>query len=409
MFKVRKRFGYTLVCLLLTALTLSACAGEATSTPPAAPTASQAVTATTAAAGASSSPTTSAGQTTTAAAVTTAASTSTTAAAATPAAGKLKIAFLMPCSTCADRFENQDKPLFVKAVADLDPSIEVIANNAQGSSATQLNQAEAALTNGANVIVVSPFDEQAGTAIVAKASALKVPVISYDGLIQNARTDYYISFQNDKVGELQAQYLADQVKPGGTIVMINGAQDSAPGRQFKLGAHKVLDPLISSGKLKLGYEADIPAWDPAKAQAAMEQALTKLNDQVDGVLVANDGMAGGVSTALTIRKLNGKVLVTGQDATDAGLQRIMLGDQTMTVYKPIKQEAAAAAKIAVALAKSKAADAEAVATTKVNNGNGEVPSVLLTPLTVTKENLFATVVADGFITKEKLCTGAVKC
>ena len=317
----------------------------------------------------------------------------------------LKIAFLMPCSTCADRFENQDKPLFIKAVHDIDPNIAVIANNAQGSSATQLSQAESALTNGANVIVVSPFDEAAGAAIVAKASAQHVPVVSYDGLVTGAKPDYYVSFQNEKVGELQAQYLADHVKDGGVIVMINGSQDIAPGRDFKAGAHKVLDPLFQSGKLKLGFEADTQAFDTSKAQAETEQALTKLNDQVDGVLVANDGMAGGVITALTARKLNGKVLVTGQDASDAGLQRILSGDQSMTVYKAIKDEAEAAAKIAVALAKGDKSGADAVATTTVNNGVADVPSVLLTPIVVTRDNIFSTVIADGFTTKDKICVG----
>jgi len=319
---------------------------------------------------------------------------------------KIKIAFLMPCSTCADRFENQDKPLFIQAVHAIDASIEVIANNAQGSSVTQQSQAEAALTNGANVIVVSPLDEAAGSAIVAKASAQHVPIVSYDGLVTGAKTDYYISFENQKVGELQAQYVADHVKAGGTIAVINGAQDIAPGRQFKAGAHAVLDPLVTSGKLKIGFEADTPTFDPAKAQAEMEQALTKLNDQVDGVLVANDGMAGGVITALTARKLNGKVLVTGQDASDAGLQRILVGDQTMTVYKAIKQEAQAAARIAVDLAKGNKADADGFATQKVNNGVGDVPSVLLTPVVVTKDNIASTVLADGFTTKDKICVGA---
>ena len=259
------------------------------------------------------------------------------------------IAFLMPCSTCADRFEGQDKPLFIEAVRKLDPAAKVIANNAQGSGEAQISQAEAALTNGASVIVVSPFTEAAGAAIVDKAKAQNVPVVSYDGLITGAPADFYISFQNERVGELQAKFLADHLPAGATIAVINGSQDIAPGRQFKAGAHKVLDPLVATGRLVIGYDADIQGFDPAKAQAAMEQGLTKLNDKVDGVLVANDGMAGAVITALTARHLNGKVLVTGQDASDAGLQRILAGDQTMSVYKAIKREAEAAAKVALAL------------------------------------------------------------
>jgi D-xylose transport system substrate-binding protein len=324
----------------------------------------------------------------------------------TSSAKQLKIAFLMPCSTCADRFEHQDKPDFIAAVHAIDPNIQVIANNAEGSDATQLSQTEAALTNGANVIVISPLDEATGAAVVAKASANTVPVVSYDGLLTGAKTDFYISFPNEQVGQLQAQYLADQLKPGSTIVMINGDQTSAPGRQFKAGAHQVLDPLFASGKFKLGYEADTKQFTPATAQTEMEQALTKLNDQADGVLVANDGMAGGVVTALTERHLNGKALVTGQDSTDAGLQRILVGDQSMTVYKPIKQEAAAAAKIAVDLAKGNNSAATALATATVNNGVGNVPSVLLTPVVVTKDNIFSTVIADGYTTKSNICVGA---
>lgn len=322
------------------------------------------------------------------------------------AAKQLKIAFLMPCSTCADRFEHQDKPDFIAAVHALDPGIQVIADNAEGSDATQLNQTEAALTNGANVVVISPLDEATGAAVVGKATADNVPVVSYDGLLTGAKTDFYISFPNEQVGQLQAQYLADHLKTGSTIVMINGDQTSDPGRQFKSGAHSVLDPLFTSGKFKLGYEADTPQFTPATAQTEMEQALTKLNNQVDGVLVANDGMAGGVITALTEQHLNGKVLVTGQDATDAGLQRILVGDQAMTVYKPIKQEADAAAKIAVDLAKGNASAATGLATATVNNGVGNVPSILLTPEAVTKDNIFTTVIADGYTTKDKICVGS---
>src|SRR5258706_13898314 len=152
----------------------------------------------------------------------------------------IKIAFLMPCSTCADRFEKQDKPLFIQAVKALDPSIQVIANNAQGSSATQLAQTEAALTNGANVIVISPLDSATGVAVAAKASAQHVPVVSYDGLLNGATIDYYVSFPNETVGEIQGKFLLDHVKSGGTIVMIICSQDINPGRKSKDGVHRVL-------------------------------------------------------------------------------------------------------------------------------------------------------------------------
>jgi D-xylose transport system substrate-binding protein len=323
----------------------------------------------------------------------------------------ISIAFLMPCSTCADRFESKDKPYFEDAVKQLDPSIKVIANNAQGDAAVQLQQAESALTNGAKVIVVSPFTAEAGASIVAKADAAGAKVIAYDGAIEGAVPAAYVSFQNEKVGELQGQYLLDHLAKGATVAMINGDITSAPGRDFKAGAHKILDPAFADGRLKLGYESDTPSFDPAKGQASMEQGLTKLHDQVQGVIAPNDGLANAVITALTARKLNGKVLVTGQDATDAGLANIVEGNQSMTVYKSIHTEATAAAKIAVDLAKGDAADAAALTTTTVNNGTGQVPALLLDPVAVTKDTIADVVIKDGFTTKDKICVGqaAAKC
>ena len=328
-------------------------------------------------------------------------------AAPVPASGSGKtIAFLMPCSTCADRFESKDKPYFVAAVKALDPSITVIANNAQGSDATQLQQAESALTNGANVLVVSPFTASAGAVIVAKATASKASVVAYDGAIDGAVPNAYVSFDNEKVGELQGQYLVDKLAAGSTVAMINGDITSGPGLAFKAGAHKILDPAFKSGRLKLGFESDTPGFDAATGQREMEQGLTKLSDKVDGVITPNDGLAQAVITALSARKLNGKVLVTGQDATDSGLMNIVTGDQSMTVYKSIRTEAEAAAGIAVALAHGDSGQAKSLTKTTVNNGTGEVPSVLLQGVVVTRDNMAATVIKDDFTTKAKVCTGA---
>ncbi|MDO8187330.1 substrate-binding domain-containing protein [Conexibacter sp. JD483] len=323
----------------------------------------------------------------------------------------LKIAFLMPCSTCADRFENQDKPLFERAVQEIAPGAEVIANNAEGDSARQVTQTESAITNGADVIVVSPLDEAAGAAISDKAQQARIPVVSYDGLITDGHADFYVSFDNEIVGQLQGEFLARELREGSTVAFINGDQSIAPGRQFKAGAHRALDPLIRDGTLRLGYEGDAQQFDPQKGRTLMEQALTRLNDQVDGVIAANDGLAGGVVNALEPRGLTGRVLVTGQDATDAGLQRILLGQQTMSVYKAIKAEAEAAARVAVALGTGKADEARALATGTTDNGAGDVPSILLDPVVVTKDNIVDTVFADGFTTPERVCTGkaAARC
>lgn len=336
----------------------------------------------------------------------------TTAAAGTTTAGgggggggneDLTIAFLMPCSTCADRFENQDKPLFEAAVQEIAPGAKVIANNAEGDSARQVTQTESAITNGADVIVVSPLDEAAGAAISAKAEQAGIPVLSYDGLITDGHADFYVSFDNEVVGQLQGEFLASELPEGATVAFINGDQSIAPGRQFKAGAHRALDPLIESGKLRLGYEGDAQQFDPQKGRTLMEQALTRLNDRVDGVIAANDGLAGGVVNALEPRGLTGRVLVTGQDATDAGLQRILLGQQTMSVYKAIKAEAEAAAEVAVALGKGE--DVAGLATSTTDNGAGDVPSILLDPVVVTAGNIVDTVFADGFTTPERVCTG----
>lgn len=389
------------------ALSLAACGSSSGSTSSAASTAgatSAPAAAASAAATSAVAAATSAGAPATSAV---AAATSGAAAASGKALNKT-IAFLMPCSTCADRFETKDKPYFIAAVKALDPSIKVIANNAQGSDATQLQQAESALTNGASVIVVSPYTAQAGAAIVAKATAAHATVVAYDGAIDGAVPNAYVSFQNEKVGELQAQYLLAKLPQGANLVEINGDVSSGPGQAFKQGAHTVLDPAFKSGRLKLAYESDTPGWDPKNGQREMEQALTKLNDKVDGVLAPNDGLATAVITALTEQKMNGKIPVTGQDATDLGLTHILTGDQAMTVYKSIHDEAKAAAAIAVALAAGDTAKVKSLLTTTVNNGTGDVPSVLLTPVVVTKDNMASTVFADGFSTRAKVCVGAAK-
>ena len=325
-------------------------------------------------------------------------------ASADQAAGKITIAFNMPCSTCASRFEEQDKPDFIKAVHKLNPAIKVIATNAQGSDATQISQIQDALANGAKVIVISPLDESVGKAVVLKAARLHVPVIAYDGLLTGAKINFYVSFDNKKVGAMQGQYLVSHLKSGSTVAMINGDQTSTPGVQFKQGALSVLQPAFASGKLKLGYSVDTPLWNPATATTEMQQALTKLNNDVQGVLSPNDGIAGGVIAALKSQQLDGKVVITGQDATVAGLQSILQGTQAMTVFKPITAEANAAAKVAVGLASGNKSIVSTVAKTKVNNKAGNVPTLLLQPLVVTKANV-SVVVKSGAAKWKDICSG----
>jgi D-xylose transport system substrate-binding protein len=327
-----------------------------------------------------------------------------TKAAADKADAGITIAFSMPCSTCASRFEEQDKPDFIKSVHKLNPQIKVIATNAQGSDATQIAQIQDALANGAKVIVISPLDESVGKAVVLKAAKYHVPVIAYDGLLTGAKIAFYVSFNNLKVGALQGQYLVSHLKAGSTVAMVNGDQTSTPGVQFKQGALTALKPAFASGRLKLGYSVDTPLWNPATATTEMQQALTKLNNDVQGVLAPNDGIAGGVIAALKSQKLDGKVQITGQDATTAGLQSILLGTQAMTVFKPITLEAATAAKVAVGLAAGDTKIVAKVAKTKTNNKAGNVPTLLLQPMVVTKNNV-SVVVKNGGGKWKDICAG----
>jgi D-xylose transport system substrate-binding protein len=318
-----------------------------------------------------------------------------------------KVALLLPESKTA-RYESHDRPHFERKVKQLCPDCEIIYSNADQDAAKQQNQAEAALTNGARVLVLDPVDSASAAAIVARAQQSKVPVISYDRLIVNANVDYYISFDNEKVGKLQGQALVDKLKADGkgtgTIVMINGAPTDNNAKLFKAGAHSVID---GSG-LKVGAEYDTPDWSPDKAQQQMEQAITQLGKgSIVGVYCANDGTAGGAIAAMKAAGINPLPPVTGQDAELAGIQRVIAGEQFMTVYKAIKPEAEAAAELAVTLLRGGQPPADKL-NGKVNNGQKDVPSILLTPLSVTKENVKSTIVADGFWTPEQICAGAYK-
>ena len=331
-----------------------------------------------------------------------AAKTPTTTTDGTPApAKKLKIALLLP-ETKTARYETQDKPLFEAKVKELAPDAEILYSNANQDAAEQQSQADAALTNGANVLVLDPVDSASAASIVKKAAAQKVPVISYDRLILNAEVDYYVSFDNEKVGVLQGTALLDKITKDGNagkaIVMINGSPTDNNATLFKKGAHSVLD-----GKVKIGAEYDTPDWSPDKAQTQMDQAITKLGKTgFFGVLAANDGTGGGAIAAMKGAGIDPKTKpTTGQDAELAGIQRILLGEQYMTVYKAIKLEAEAAAELAVSLAKGEAVPSS-MSLSKVNNGMKDVDSVLLAPVAVTKENIKDTVVADGFWTAAQI-------
>ncbi|MGH2907001.1 MAG: ABC transporter substrate-binding protein [Solirubrobacterales bacterium] len=312
------------------------------------------------------------------------------------------IALLLPESKTA-RYETQDKPQFEKKVKELCSDCKVIYSNADQDAAKQQQQAEAALTQGAKVMVLDPVDAASAASIVKQANAKNVPVISYDRLVSNADVNYYISYDNEKVGKLQATSLKDKMGNKGTIVMINGAPTDNNAKLFKKGAHSVFD----SSNIKIGKEYDTPDWSPDKAQSEMQQAITALGDNgFQGVYAANDGTAGGAIAAMKSAgiKPNDRP-TTGQDAELAAIQRILAGEQYMTIYKAIVPEAGAAAQIAVALVKGETPD-KSLVTGTTNNGTKDVDSVIFDPVVVTKDNVNDTIVKDGYWTAAQICTSA---
>jgi D-xylose transport system substrate-binding protein len=323
--------------------------------------------------------------------------------------GCKKIGVLLPETASSARWDNNDRPQLEQQIPQQLPGATVDYNNAEGNADTQLSQAEADLTKGDCILVVGAVDSTAAAQIVTKAKAQGVPVIAYDRLIQSKDLAYYVSFDNVKVGELQGQYIADHYKQYVTtghnnLVMINGAQTDNNALLFYKGATTVLNPLISSGALKKVYDQYTPGWDNPTAQNEMNGALTAHHNDIQIAYVANDGMANSVIAALKAVKLNGKVLVTGQDATVAGIQNILTGDQSMTVEKNYALEARGTAQLVAAI--SNGTDTASItngATTATTDG-GNIPSVLETPVSIDKSN-WQQVITDGLMTKADVCKG----
>ena len=316
--------------------------------------------------------------------------------------GSGSIALLLPESKTA-RYESQDRPNFERKAKELCADCEIIYSNADQDAAKQQQQAEAAITKGAKVLVLDPVDAASAGAIVNRAKQSQIPVVSYDRLITDADIDYYISFDNEQVGKLQGESLVKKLTDDGakgSIIMINGAPTDNNAKLFKEGAHSVID----TSDYKVAKEYDTPDWSPDKAQQEMEQAVTAVGkDGFVGVYAANDGTAGGAIAAMKGNGIDPKTRpTTGQDAELAAIQRILIDEQYMTVYKAIKAEAEAAAELAVALAKGETPPA---ADDKIDNGMKQVPSILLTPVAVTKDNINDTIIKDEFWTADEICTG----
>jgi D-xylose transport system substrate-binding protein len=320
--------------------------------------------------------------------------------------GSLKIALLLPENE-TPRYETNDKPSFEKAVEEQCPGCEVSYFNAAGDVEKQASQGEAALTQGAEVMVVDPMDSKSAAVIVEKAHAQNVPVVSYDRLIENSEVGAYVSFDNEKVGEQQAESLVEKLKedgnPEGPIIKINGDPADPNAALFKKGSNKVFE----EDGVKIAKEYDTPGWTAENAQREAQQAITALGKEgFAGIYAANDDTGGGAIAAMKGAGINpSEKPVTGQDATVAGLQRILAGQQYMTIFKPIVPEAEIAAEMAISLGENGEVKTKEP-TEEINNGKAEVPSVLLTSTPVTKENIKETVIAENWVTPAELCEGA---
>ncbi len=313
------------------------------------------------------------------------------------------VVFLLPENVTA-RWESQDKPFFIAAMAKDFPSAQVKVENALNDPSKQQAQAEAALASGAKVLVVTAIDQKGAAVIVNDAQKQGVPVIAYDRLIRDAPVAYYVSVDGLKIGQLQGSWLADHTKQGARIAVIDGSPVDDNAHLFEKGYMSVLQPLFDKGERKEVAEVWTPLWDPSKAQAEMEQILTKSNNGVDAVLSANDGMAGGIIAALQAQQLAGKAPVTGLDGTLNSLQLILQGKQSMTVWRSLKEQSGKAAAITAALLKGEKPAADLFNGATMNNDQGDVPWAKVSPMVIILDNMNLEI-EDGAVTKDALCKG----
>ena len=310
-----------------------------------------------------------------------------------PAMGAAKFKIGLSMATLAEERWKADRDLFKAEVEKLGG--EVIVAAANGDENLQNSQAENLITQGVNALVVVAQNGEIASAIVVSAHKSNIPVIAYDRMIKNCDLDLYVSFDSVKVGELMASYVC-KLKTGGNYFIINGSPTDNNAHLVREGFGNVLKKYP---RIKIVFEQWCDSWSPEKALKHVENGLTQFKNNVKVVLCANDGTASGAVQTLAEQKLAGKVLVTGQDAELAACKRVVAGTQAVTIYKPIKQIALAAAKAAMELAgKQKASDVN----TTVDNGKIKVPSIMLVPIQVDKNNMKSVVVADGYHTEAEI-------
>ncbi len=300
--------------------------------------------------------------------------------------GPVRIGFSM--DTLKEERWQRDKELVEARAREL--GAEILVEVANGDDARQVNQAEAMLTKGVDVLIVAPHNGEVAASIVESAHRQNVPVISYDRLIKNSDVDLYVSHQVEKIGELQAKYALDRA-PRGNYVLIGGSQTDNNALLLRKGQMNILQPAVDSGAIKIISDQFAREWLASEAKRMTDDALTKTGNDIQAIIASNDGTASGAISALP-DALIGKVVVTGQDAQLDACQSIAQGRQTMTIYKPIQPLAYSAVESAIKLARGEKLETS----DKVNNGKLDVPSILQEPIAVDKANMASTLIKDGY-------------
>ena len=315
----------------------------------------------------------------------------------------IKLGFSM--DTLKEERWQRDKVLVEQRAKEV--GAQLLVDVANGDDRLQINQAENMLTQGVDVLIVAPHNGEVAASIVEAAHRQNVPVISYDRLIRNSDVDLYVSHQVFKIGEMQARYLLEHLPAGApkpaNFVIVQGSATDNNARLLHQGHLNVLNPAVQNGTVKIVVDQPAKEWQASEALNIVENALTQTNNNIQAVVASNDGTARGAVQALRGQGLAGKVLVSGQDADLASLQLIVMGEQTMTVYKPIQPLAYSAVDNALKLARGEPVSAP----DRINNGRIDVPSILQEPVAVDRNNLLATVVKDGYQTLEKICAPPV--
>jgi D-xylose transport system substrate-binding protein len=310
---------------------------------------------------------------------------------------------LLPDTKSSVRYELFDRPYLAKAFKAA--GISYVINNAQGDQNKQRSQADQCMTNGAKVILVDALNSGVGASIENAAAARNIKTVDYDRLVLNGKASYYVSFNLVNVGKLQGRGVVAGLRAKGmyskhpVVAELNGAPTDNNAKLFKQGYDSILRPLYNKGTFKKGPDQSVPDWDNQKARTIFDQMLTRTHNKINAVAAANDGLAGAVVASLKAHHLK-PIPLSGQDATPQGVQNILSGWQTMTVYKNVKLEAAAAAKVVVALIQNKPVKTNA----KINNGSRIVPTIYLKPVSINKTN-YTLLFKDGFLKRSQVCVG----